>query len=127
MCAEPPTDLVLMRGVKLGLHLVLAELILVHEHPHGGGGARALLLLVLLQPRPEGERAAAVQREGDGHAVVSGRHQGALAQPGEGQQRQQVRAQLHHHHVLGSAVKRSIGSTTSCTITEKAPTRTFSW
>ena len=29
--------------------------------------------------------------------------------------------------VLGSAVKRSIGSTTGCTITEKAPTRAFSW
>ena len=28
---------------------------------------------------------------------------------------------------LNSAVKRSIGSTTSCTITEKAPTRAFSW
>ena len=28
---------------------------------------------------------------------------------------------------LISAVKRSIGSTTSCTITEKAPTRAFSW
>ena len=27
----------------------------------------------------------------------------------------------------GSDVKRSIGSTTSCTITEKAPTRAFSW
>ena len=26
-----------------------------------------------------------------------------------------------------SAVKRSIGSTTGCTITKKAPTRTFSW
>ena len=26
-----------------------------------------------------------------------------------------------------SAVKRSIGSTTGCTITEKAPTRAFSW
>ena len=26
-----------------------------------------------------------------------------------------------------SAVKQSIGSTTSCTITEKAPTRAFSW
>ena len=34
-------------------------------------------------------------------------------------------------HPLGgirtSAVKRSIGSTTGCTITEKAPTRAFSW
>ena len=29
--------------------------------------------------------------------------------------------------VLGSAVKRSIGSTTGCTITEKAPARAFSW
>ena len=29
--------------------------------------------------------------------------------------------------VLASAVKRSIGSTTGCTITEKAPTRAFSW
>ena len=28
---------------------------------------------------------------------------------------------------LTSAVKRSIGSTTGCTITEKAPTRAFSW
>ena len=30
-------------------------------------------------------------------------------------------------HVITSAVKRSIGSTTGCTITEKAPTRAFSW
>ena len=29
--------------------------------------------------------------------------------------------------VYSSAVKRSIGSTTSCTITEKVPTRAFSW
>ena len=29
--------------------------------------------------------------------------------------------------VPGSAVNRSIGSTTGCTITEKAPTRAFSW
>ena len=29
--------------------------------------------------------------------------------------------------LLHSAVKRSIGSTTCCTITEKAPTRAFSW
>ena len=29
--------------------------------------------------------------------------------------------------VSTSAVKRSIGSTTGCTITEKAPTRAFSW
>ena len=29
--------------------------------------------------------------------------------------------------VLASAVKRSIGFTTGCTITEKAPTRAFSW
>ena len=29
--------------------------------------------------------------------------------------------------VQDSAVKRSIGSTTGCTITEKAPTRAFSW
>ena len=29
--------------------------------------------------------------------------------------------------VLTSAANRSIGSTTSCTITEKAPTRAFSW
>ena len=29
--------------------------------------------------------------------------------------------------ILGSAVQCSIGSTTGCTITEKAPTRAFSW
>ena len=29
--------------------------------------------------------------------------------------------------IYTSAVKRSIGSTTGCTITEKAPTRAFSW
>ena len=29
--------------------------------------------------------------------------------------------------ISSSAVKRSIGSTTGCTITEKAPTRAFSW
>ena len=29
--------------------------------------------------------------------------------------------------LIGSAVKRSIGSTSGCTITEKAPTRAFSW
>ena len=39
---------------------------------------------------------------------------------------------IRHHPllpvpVLSSAVKRSIGSTTGCTITEKAPTRAFSW
>ena len=30
-------------------------------------------------------------------------------------------------NIIISAVKRSIGSTTGCTITEKAPTRAFSW
>ena len=30
-------------------------------------------------------------------------------------------------HLPDSAVKRSIGSTTGCTITEKAPSRAFSW
>ena len=30
-------------------------------------------------------------------------------------------------YIRTSAVKRSIGSTTGCTITEKAPTRAFSW
>ena len=38
-------------------------------------------------------------------------------------------AQLVRQHLPGeivSAVKRSIGSTTGCTITEKAPTRAFS-
>ena len=30
-------------------------------------------------------------------------------------------------HLPASAVKRSIGSTNGCTITEKAPTRAFSW
>ena len=29
--------------------------------------------------------------------------------------------------IVSSAVKRSIGSTTGCTITEKAPTKAFSW
>ena len=29
--------------------------------------------------------------------------------------------------VITSAANRSIGSTTGCTITEKAPTRAFSW
>ena len=39
----------------------------------------------------------------------------------------------HRHHstrtvpIKYSAVKRSIGSTIGCTITEKAPTRAFSW
>ena len=31
------------------------------------------------------------------------------------------------HLVVTSAANRSIGSTTGCTITEKAPTRAFSW
>ena len=30
-------------------------------------------------------------------------------------------------HIMISAANRSIGSTTGCTITEKAPTRAFSW
>ena len=30
-------------------------------------------------------------------------------------------------HTRGSAANRFIGSTTGCTITEKAPTRAFSW
>ena len=34
---------------------------------------------------------------------------------------------LAHAEVFASAVKRSIGSPTGCTITEKAPTRAFSW
>ena len=33
----------------------------------------------------------------------------------------------YHRNIFTSAVKRSIGSTTGCTITEKAPTRPFSW
>ena len=33
----------------------------------------------------------------------------------------------HYHRNITSAVKRFIGSTTGCTITEKAPTRAFSW
>ena len=33
----------------------------------------------------------------------------------------------HEVSLLTSAVKRSIGSITGCTITEKAPTRAFSW
>ena len=35
--------------------------------------------------------------------------------------------QQHSLHITTSAVKRSIGSTTGGTITEKAPTRAFSW
>ena len=38
--------------------------------------------------------------------------------------------QLHHFgrtRYRSSAANRSIGSTTGCTITEKAPTRAFSW
>ena len=38
---------------------------------------------------------------------------------------QQARCELAW--LITSAVKRSIGSTTGCTITEKAPTRAFSW
>ena len=34
---------------------------------------------------------------------------------------------LYWGRARSSAVKRSIGSTTVCTITEKAPTRAFSW
>ena len=33
----------------------------------------------------------------------------------------------HKVLVIFSAANRSIGSTTGCTITEKAPTRAFSW
>ena len=39
----------------------------------------------------------------------------------------QVQISVSNTNVDISAVKRSIGSTTGCTITEKAPTRTFSW
>ena len=35
--------------------------------------------------------------------------------------------QMLHYPPRTSAVKRSIGSKTGCTITEKAPTRAFSW
>ena len=38
-----------------------------------------------------------------------------------------VRAQYPCSLVIISAATRSIGSTTGCTITEKAPTRAFSW
>ena len=42
-----------------------------------------------------------------------------------------LKRMIHHAMCVAcssiSAVKRSIGSTTGCTITEKAPTRAFSW
>ena len=54
------------------------------------------------------QREVEVGAEGETHAVVQG-----LEVPLQG--------------VPGSAANRSIGSTTGCTITEKAPTRAFSW
>ena len=48
-----------------------------------------------------------------GQLLEVGEGEAAAPRPGDG--------------VLLSAVKRSIGSTTGCTITEKAPTRAFSW
>ena len=50
---------------------------------------------------------------------VAGEVAGELVTPG---------TLLHHltHGDTGSAANRSIGSTTGCTITEKAPTRAFS-
>ena len=54
------------------------------------------------------QREVEVGAEGETHAVVQG-----LEVPLQG--------------VPGSAANRSIGSTTGCTITEKAPTRALSW
>ena len=51
---------------------------------------------------------------GDKHPDAESGGEGAVQEGGDG-------------GVLGSAVKRSIGSTTGCIITEKAPTRAFSW
>ena len=47
--------------------------------------------------------------------------------PPRGQQLGEVGEGAAHEGDLDDAVKRSIGSITGCTITEKAPTRAFSW
>ena len=83
------------------LQLADAHLVLVLEDVPGADGPSRLQLLVLLQPGPEGEGAAGVEVEGDGDAVVAGRQYPGTGQPGQGQHGQQVRPELHHHHVLG--------------------------
>merc|ERR1712241_1669032 len=91
-----------MCRVQSCLQLTDAHLVLVLEDVPGADGAGGLQLLVLLQPGPEGEGAAGVEVEGDGDAVVAGGQDPGAGQPGQRQHGQQVRPQLHHHHVLGS-------------------------
>merc|ERR1719411_2166621 len=90
-----------MCRVQPGLQLTDAHLVLVLEDVPGADGSGGLQLLVLLQPGSEGEGAAGVEVEGDGDAVVAGGQYPGAGQPGQSQHRQQVRPQLHHHHVLG--------------------------
>merc|ERR1719266_1202336 len=91
-----------MCRVQPRLQLADAHLVLVLEDVPGADGAGRLQLLVLLQPGAEGERAAGVEVEGDGDAVVAGSQYPGAGQPGQGEHRQQVRPELHHHQVLGS-------------------------
>ena len=95
------TNLVLMSCLEKSLKFAGSNSVLILEHPHCGGGPRALLLPVLLQPRSKGQLTAGVEVESDGDTVVTRGHQRAVADPGEGEHGQQVRPQLHHHHVLG--------------------------
>merc|ERR550539_915663 len=90
-----------MCRVQPGFQLADAHLVLVLEDVPGADGAGRLLLLVLLQPCAKGEGAAGVEVEGDGDAVVAGGQYPGAGQPGQGQHGQQVRPELHHHHVLG--------------------------
>ena len=86
-----------------------------------------LLLGLSLQPRPAGDHQRPDQDEEDG-----GQETGA------DDDQQHVPLQEAHRRggsilgsqsswVTSSATNRSIGSTTGCTITEKATTRAFSW
>merc|ERR1719219_3197877 len=90
-----------MCRVQPRLQLADAHLVLVLEDVPGTDSAGRLQLLVLLQPGAEDEGAAGVEVEGDGDAVVAGGQYPGAGQPGQGQHRQQVRPQLHHHQVLG--------------------------
>ena len=94
------TYLILVGSVEPRLQLADTHLVLVLEDISGADRAGGLQLLVLLQPGPECEGAARLEVEGDGDTVVTGSEELGASQPGEGQHGQEVRPQLHHHHVL---------------------------
>ena len=89
-----------MGGVEPRLQLADTHLVLVLEDISGADRAGGLQLLVLLQPGPECQGAARLEVEGDGDTVVTGGEELGASQPGEGQHGEEVRPQLHHHHVL---------------------------